>query len=96
MKKRFFFDIIYLVVEVITRKERGKMKKKKVFKRWFSMLLYSINTTLILLDIMLLAELNECYLFYSISINIIVLNTYLLHKFSSRAFNDSYMYIFKD
>ena len=60
------------------------------------MLLYSINTTLILLDIMLLAELNKCYLFYSVSINIIVLNTYLLHNFASKSFNNSYMYIFKD
>ena len=96
MKKRFFFDIIYLVVRVITRKEREKMKKKKVFKKWVSMLLYSINTTLILLDIMLLAELNEYYLFYSITINIIVLNTYLIHNFSSKTFNSEYMYIFKD
>ena len=72
------------------------MKKKKVFKRWFSMLLYSINTTLILLDIMLLAELNKCYLFYSITINIIFINTYLLHKFASKSFNNNYMYILKD
>lgn len=72
------------------------MKKRKVLKKWVSMLLYSINTTLILLDIMLLAELNECYLFYSISINIIVLNTYLLHNFASKSFNNKYMYIFND
>lgn len=71
------------------------MKKKRVPKKWVSMLLYSINTTLILLDIMLLAELNECYLFYSISINIIVLNTYIIHNFSSKSFNNEYMYIFK-
>lgn len=72
------------------------MKKKKVFKRWVSMLLYSINTTLILLDIMLLAELNECYLFYSISINIIALNTCLIHKYSSKSFNNEFMYIFNN
>lgn len=72
------------------------MKKRKVLKKWVSMLLYSINATLILLDIMLLAELNECYLFYSITINIIVLNTTIIHNFSSRAFNNEYMYIFKD
>ena len=72
------------------------MKKKKVFKKWVSLLLYSINATLILLDIMLLAELNKCYLFYSISINIIVLNTYLLHNFSNKSFNQNYMYIFRD
>lgn len=72
------------------------MRKKKVFKRWVSMLLYSINATLILLDIMLLAELNECYLFYSVTINIIFINTYLLHKFSNKSFIDNYMYILKD
>lgn len=72
------------------------MKKKRVFKKWFSLLLYSINATLILLDIMLLAELNECYLFYSITINIIFINTYLLHNFASKSFNSNYMYIFKD
>ena len=72
------------------------MKKKKVLKKWVSLLLYSINTTLILLDIMLLAELNGCYLFYSITINIIALNTWLIHNFSSRAFNNDYMYIFRD
>lgn len=72
------------------------MKKRKVLKKWVSMLLYSINTTLILLDIMLLAELNECYLFYSISINIITLNTYIIHNFSSKSFNNKYMYIFNN
>lgn len=70
--------------------------KKKVFKKWVSLLLYSINACLILLDIMLLAELNGCYLFYSISINIIVINTYLLHKFASKSFIKKYMYIFND
>lgn len=72
------------------------MRKRKVLKKWVSMLLYSINTTLILLDIMLLAELNECYLFYSISINIITLNTYIIHNFSSKSFNNKYMYIFNN
>ena len=72
------------------------MKKRKVLKKWVSMLLYSINTTLILLDIMLLAELNECYLFYSITINIIFINTYLLHKFSNKSFINNYMNILKD
>ena len=60
------------------------------------MLLYSINTALILLDIMLLAELNKCYLFYSITINIIFINTYLLHKFSNKSFINNYMNILKD
>ena len=87
---------MFIVIGVITRKEREKMKKRKVLKKWVSILLYSINTTLILLDIMLLAELNECYLFYSVSINIIVLNTYLIHNFSSKSFNNKYMYIFNN
>ena len=72
------------------------MKKKKVLKKWLSLLLYYINIMLILLDIMLLAELNGCYLFYSVSINIIVLNTWLIHNFSSKSFNKNYMYIFRD
>lgn len=72
------------------------MKKRKVLKNYISFILYFINIALIMLDIMLLAELNECYLFYSITINIIVLNTCLIHNFSSRAFNNEYMYIFKD
>ena len=72
------------------------MKKKKVLKKWLSLLLYYINVILILLDIMLLAELNGCLLFYSITINIIVLNTWLIHNFSSKSFNKNYMYIFRD
>lgn len=72
------------------------MKKRKVLKNYISFILYFINTALIMLDIMLLAELNECYLFYSISINIITLNTYIIHNFSSKSFNNKYMYIFND
>lgn len=72
------------------------MKKKKVLKNYISFILYFINTALIMLDIMLLAELNECYLFYSISINIITLNTYIIHNFSSKSFNNKYMYIFNN
>lgn len=72
------------------------MKKRKVLKNYISFILYFINTALIMLDIMLLAELNECYLFYSISINIITLNTYIIHNFSSKSFNNKYMYIFNN
>lgn len=72
------------------------MKKRKVLKNYVSFILYFINTALILLDIMLLAELNTCILFYSISINIVILNTYIIHNFSSRAFNNKYMYLFKE
>lgn len=72
------------------------MKKRKVLKNYISFILYFINTALIMLDIMLLAELNECYLFYSISINIITLNTYIIHNFSSKSFNNKYMYMFNN
>lgn len=72
------------------------MKKRKVLKKYISFILYFINTALIMLDIMLIAELNTCILFYSITINIVILNTYIIHNFSGRAFNNKYMYIFKE
>ena len=72
------------------------MRKKKVLKSHLSFILYFINTLLILIDIMLLAELNACLLFYSISINIITLNTYIIHNFGSKAFNDKYMYLLRE
>ena len=72
------------------------MKKRKVLKNYVSFMLYFINTALILLDVMLLAELNDCILFYSITINIIAINTCLIHNFSSKEFNKKYMYIFKE
>lgn len=69
--------------------------KKRVFKNYISYTLYFINTSLILLNIMLLAELNTCYLFYSISLNIIFINHYLLKNYSSKKFYNQYM-IFTD
>ena len=72
------------------------MKKRKVLKNYVSFILYFINTALTLLDVMLLAELNGCILFYSITINIIAINTYIIHNFGSRKFNEKYMYIFKE
>lgn len=72
------------------------MKKRKVLKNYVSFILYFINTALVLLDTMLLAELNDCILFYSVSINIIAINTYIIHKYSSSKFNYKYMYIFKE
>ena len=72
------------------------MKNKKVLKNSLSFTLYFINTLLVLIDIMLLVELNACLLFYSVSINIIILNTYIIHNFSSRAFNDKYMYLLRE
>lgn len=67
--------------------------KKRVLKNYISYILYSINVILITLDIMLLAELNTTFLFYSISINIVVLNTYIIHNFSSKNFIKKYMNI---
>lgn len=67
--------------------------KKRVLKNYISYILYSINVILIMLDIMLIAELNTTFLFYSISINIVVLNTYIIHNFSSKNFIKKYMYI---
>lgn len=72
------------------------MKKRKVLKNYISFILYSINAILILLDIMLLAELNTTFLFYSVSINIIVLNTYIINNFSSKNFIKKYMNIFTE
>lgn len=70
--------------------------KKRVLKNYISYILYSINVILIILDIMLLAELNTTFLFYSISINIVVLNTYIIHNFSSKYFIKKYMNIFTE
>ena len=72
------------------------MKKRKVLKDYVSFILYFINTALVLLDTMLIAELNACILFYSITINIIAINTYIIHNFGSRKFNKKHMYIFKE
>lgn len=72
------------------------MKKRRVLKNYVSFILYFINTALVLLDTMLIAELNDCILFYSITINIIAMNTYIIHNFSSRKFNKKYMYILKE
>lgn len=70
--------------------------KKRVLKNYISYILYSINVILIMLDIMLIAELNTTFLFYSISINIVVLNTYIIHNFSSKNFIKKYMNIFTE
>lgn len=67
--------------------------KKRVLKDKVSYILYSINVILIMFDIMLIAELNTTFLFYSISINIIVLNTYIINNFSSRNFIKKYINI---
>jgi len=70
--------------------------KKRVLKNYISFILYAINVILIMLDIMLIAELNTTFLFYSISINIIILNTYIIHNFGSKYFIKKYMNIFTE
>ena len=72
------------------------MKKRKVLKNYISYILYAINVILIMLDIMLIAELNTTFLFYSISINIVVWNTYIINNFSSKYFIKKYMNIFTE
>lgn len=72
------------------------MKKKRILKNWVSNILYIINTTLILLVAMLLAELNNNYLFYVISLLIIFVNTKIIHNFSSSQFIKNNMNIFKE
>ena len=61
------------------------MKKRKL-KNWVSFTLFYINIILIMLDFMLIAELNKCYLFYSLSINVVFLNAYIINKYSSKQF----------
>ena len=69
-------------------------REERKLKNWVCFLLYTINTGLVMLFIMLIAELNECYLFYSISINLVVLNTYIIKKYGNKRFNREYMNLF--
>lgn len=66
--------------------------KKRILKDYISFSIFSINIMIIFFNIMLLAELNTCYLFYSISINIILLNNYILNKYSSKKFKNEVLY----
>lgn len=66
--------------------------KKTVLKDYISFSILSINIMIIFFNIMLLAELNKCFLFYSISLNIILLNNYLLNKYSSKKFKNEFIY----
>ncbi len=70
--------------------------KNRTLKNWVSYTLYGVNVMLVLFNIMLLAELNPCYLIYSVSINIVILNTYIIHNFSNNDFINKYMNIFTD
>lgn len=67
------------------------MKKKQVLKDSISFVFYATNIILIILNVMLLSELNTCYLFYSISLNIIFINHYILKNFSSKKFYNNYI-----
>lgn len=69
------------------------MIKRRVLKDNVSYIIYSINVILIMIDIMLLAELNNCYLFYSITLNIIFINHTIIKKYSSKKFIDEYINI---
>lgn len=72
------------------------MEKRRILKDWVSYMLFAINTCLVLLDVMLLAELNTCFLFYSITVNVIMINTIVIHKYGSKKFNEKYMNIFAE
>lgn len=64
----------------------GEKMKKRVLKDYVSFTIFYINIMLIFFNIMLLAELNQCYLFYSISLNIILVNHYILSNKTSKTF----------
>lgn len=70
--------------------------KKRVLKNNISYIIYAINVMLIMFNIMLIAELNSCYMFYSISLNIIFINHYILKKYSSKKFIKEYINIFDE
>ena len=73
------------------------MKKKTVLKDYISFTLFYVNIMIIFFNIMLLAELNTCYLFYSISLNIVFINFYILNKKASQKFKTNLLYnIFDD
>lgn len=60
--------------------------KKTVLKDYISFTLFYVNIMIIFFNIMLVAELNTCYLFYSISLNIVFINFYILNKKASKKF----------
>lgn len=70
--------------------------KKVVLKDYISFTILSINIMLIFFNIMLLAELNTCYMFYSISLNIIFVNYYILNKKASKKFKKEFINILND
>lgn len=66
--------------------------KKTVLKDYISFTLFYVNIMIIFFNIMLVAELNTCYLFYSISLNIVFINFYILNKKASKKFKTNLLY----
>lgn len=60
------------------------MKKHKIirFKKCIDRTLFTIYVFIILFNVMLIVELNECWLFYSISLNVILIMRNILTKYS--------------
>lgn len=58
--------------------------KKKYLKNSIILFLYYINNLLFLINIMLIAELNKCYLFYIISASIILINNKIIKIYCNR------------
>ena len=67
------------------------MKKKQVLKDNISYILYFIYVSIIFINIMLLAELNTCYMFYSISLNLCFILHYILKNKTSKKFYNNYI-----
>lgn len=60
------------------------MKKHKIIrlKKCIDRTLFTIYVFIILFNVMLIVELNECWLFYSISLNVILIMRNILAKYS--------------
>lgn len=65
--------------------------KKTILKDNISILLYYIYVSIIFINIMLLAELNNCILFYSISLNLCFILHYILKNKTSKKFYNNYI-----
>jgi hypothetical protein len=57
--------------------------KKLVLKDIYTIILIGLLVGLVLVNIMLLSELVECYLFYSVSINIMLVLGLIIKRFAS-------------
>lgn len=68
-------------------------------KKWVSLTLYTINVMLVMLMLMLDFDsmtIKDIILFYSIGVNIISLNIYILKRYSKQSFIQEYMNILED